>query len=311
MFKVRKRIKHLRRKLQIANGKSVGRLEGNSKSFYNLFPSNERLKCLATGFNFTEGPVWFKEEKYLLFSDIPANKIFKLNHDSKTEIFRHPSGNSNGLTRDKEGRLIACEHGNRRVTRTEKDGSITVLADRFYNKKLNSPNDVIVKSDGSIYFTDPPYGIKPDQQEQPLQGVYRISPDNDINMVAADFLRPNGLAFSPDEKKLYIDDSRLRHIRVFDVEYDGSLSNGKIFYNMNIDKRGVPDGMKIDLNGNIFCTGAGGVWVFNSDGEHLGTICTPENPSNCAWGDSDFKSLYITAVTSIYKIRVTIPGINV
>ena len=311
MFKVRNRIKHIRRKLQIANGKSVGRLEGNSKSFYNLFPSNERLKCLATGFNFTEGPVWFKEEKYLLFSDIPANKIFKLNHDSKTEIFRHPSGNSNGLTRDKEGRLIACEHGNRRVTRTEKDGSITVLADRFYNKKLNSPNDVIVKSDGSIYFTDPPYGIKPGQQEQPIQGVYRISPDNNINLVADDIERPNGLAFSPDEKKLYIDDSKLRHIRIFNVEYDGSLNSGRIFHNMDIDEHGVPDGMKIDLNGNIFCTGAGGVWVFNSDGEHLGTIRTPENPSNCAWGDSDFKSLYITAVTSIYKIRVTIPGINV
>ena len=311
MFKVRKWIKHIRRKLQIVNGKSVGRLEGNSKSFYNLIPSNEILKCVATGFNFTEGPVWFKEEKYLLFSDIPANKIFKLNRGSKTEIFRHNSGNSNGLTRDREGRLIACEHGNRRVTRSEKDGSIIVLADRFHNKRLNSPNDVIVKSDGSIYFTDPPYGIKPGQQEQPIQGVYRISPDNDINLVADNFERPNGLAFSPDEKKLYIDDSQLRHIRVFNVEYDGSLSNGKIFHNMNIDKRGVPDGMKVDLDGNIFCAGAGGVWVFNSDGEHLGTICTPENPSNCAWGDNDFKSLYITAVTSIYKIRVTIPGVEV
>jgi len=312
MFRLKKRIRYISRRLQITAGIPVGGLEAKTKFFQNLFPPNAVIKCVATGFNFTEGPVWFADGKYLLFSDIPANKIFKLRSDLQIEIFRQPSGNSNGLTLDREGRLIACEHGNRRVTRTEKDGSITVLADRFQNKKFNSPNDVVVKSDGSIYFTDPPYGIKLDQQEQPIQGVYMISPDSkEIRLVTDDFERPNGLAFSPDEKKLYIDDSSyLRHIRVFDVEENGSLFNGKIFHAMNVKEPGSPDGMKIDSYGNVFCTGAGGVWVFDPEGNHLGTILTPEKPSNCAWGDDDWKSLYITARTSIYKIRLNIPGIK-
>ncbi|MBD3562864.1 SMP-30/gluconolactonase/LRE family protein, partial [Planktothrix sp. FACHB-1355] len=246
-----------------------------------------------------------------LFSDIPANKIFQLTPDGKLTIFREPSNNSNGLTRDKQGRLIACEHGTRRVTRTEKDGSITVLVDKFQGKKLNSPNDVVVKSDGAIYFTDPPYGIKPEQQEQPIQGVYRLTSDgNEIIVVADDFNKPNGLAFSPDEKKLYIDDSERRHIRVFDVQADGTLANDRIFYDMNIKQAGLPDGMKVDVQGHIYCTGAGGVWVFDREGNHLGTIVTPEQPANCAWGDRDWQSLYITAQTSVYKIRVNIPGIS-
>ncbi len=225
--------------------------------------------------------------------------------------FREPSGNSNGLTRDKKGRLIACEHGNRRVTQTEKDGSITPLADRFHGKKLNSPNDVVVKSDGAIYFTDPTCGITPEQQEQPAQGVYRLSPGGkETSLVADDLARPNGLAFSPDEKKLYIDDSERRHIRVFDVSDDGSLSGGSLFHDMNVNIPGSPDGMKVDVEGHVYCTGAEGVWVFDPAGNHLGTIITPEKPSNCAWGDDDWRSLYITAVTSVYKIRVNTPGIR-
>jgi gluconolactonase len=310
MFK--KWIRYFIQSFQITENISVGGFEAKTETFKDFFPENAALKCVATGFNFTEGPVWFEDGKYLLFSDIPESKILKLTLDLQIEIFKKSSGNSNGLARDKEGRLIACEHGNRRVARTEKDDSITVLADRFQNKKLNSPNDVVVKSDGSIYFTDPPYGIRPDQQEQPVQGVYVISPDSkEIRLVADDFERPNGLAFSPDEKKLYIDDSScLRHIRVFDVEENGSLFNGKIFHAMNVKEPRSPDGMKIDLYGNVFCTGAGGVWVFDPEGNHLGTILTPEKPSNCAWGDDDWKSLYITARTSIYKIRVNIPGIK-
>lgn len=312
MFRLKKRINNIAKRLQLTTGIPVGGLEAKTKFFQNLFPPNAVIKCVATGFNFTEGPVWFADGKYLLFSDIPVNKIFKLRSNLQIEIFRQPSGNSNGLTFDRDGRLIACEHGNRRVTRTEKDDSITVLADRFQNKKLNSPNDVVVKSDGSIYFTDPSYGIRPDQQEQPVHGVYVISPDSkEIRLVADDFERPNGLAFSPDEKKLYIDDSsHLRHIRVFDVEDDGSIFNGKIFHAMNVKEPGSPDGMKIDSYGNVFCTGAGGVWVFDPEGNHLGTILTPEKPSNCAWGDDDWKSLYITARTSIYKIRLNISGIK-
>jgi gluconolactonase len=184
------------------------------------------------------------------------------------------------------------------------------LADRYKGTRLNSPNDVIVKSDGAIYFTDPSYGIKPEEQEQPTEGVYRLSPDHkQLALLAGDFERPNGLAFSPDEKQLYIDDSRRRHIRVFDVQDDGFISNGRILHDMDVDTPGAPDGMKVDTKGNIYCTGAGGVWVFSPQGRHLGTIVTPEKPSNCAWGDADWCSLYITAQSSVYRIRLSVPGI--
>lgn len=290
----------------------AGCLEIKSEAFKNLFPNDPSLERVATGFRFTEGPIWIEEEGNLLFSDIPANRILRLTSGRRAATFREPSGNSNGLIRDKEGRLIACEHSQRRVTRTEKDGSIKTLTDKFQGKKFNSPNDVVVKSDGAIYFSDPSYGIKPDEQEQPIQGVYRLSPDGkELWLVAHDLARPNGLAFSPDEKKLYIDDSERGQIRVFNVEDDGSLSGGSVFHDMNVSSPGAPDGMKVDVEGHVFCTGAGGVWVFDTGGKHLGTIVTPEKPSNCAWGDSDWRTLYITAVTSIYKIRVNTPGIKV
>ena len=289
-----------------------GCLEAKSEKFLQLFPKDARLELMAQGFEFTEGPVWFAEEQFLLFSDIPANRIMKLKRDGGVEVFREPSGNSNGLTRDQQGRLIACEHGNRRVTRTEDDGTITVLADQFEGKRLNSPNDVVVKSDGAIYFTDPPYGIERDQQEQPVQGVYRLSADGSrLALVADDFVCPNGLAFSPDEKQLYIDDSSDRcHIRVFDVNPDGTLSNGRVSKDLKSKRLGWPDGMKLDEAGNLFCTGPGGVWVIDSRGNHLGMILIPEIPSNCAWGDEDRRTLYITARTSVYRIRVNASGIK-
>jgi gluconolactonase len=283
-------------------------LQANSPKFKKIFPRNVKLEKVATGFQFTEGPIWIEQKQCLLFSDIPANRIYRLKNNQVT-IFKEPSYNSNGLTIDLQGRLIACEHGERRVTRLETDGSVTTLASIFQDKKLNSPNDIVVKNDGYIYFTDPPYGINPEQQEQPLQGVYRLSPDGqEIILLVDDFNKPNGLAFSPDERKLYIDDSEEKHIRVFDVLEDGTLDRGRVFYGMKTDKKGLPDGMKIDREGNIFCTGGGGVWVFSPEGEHLGTIMTPEIPANCAWGDSDRCSLYITAQTSLYKIRLLIPG---
>jgi gluconolactonase len=238
--------------------------------------------------------------------------MYQLTPKGKVTIFREPSNNSNGLTRDKQGRLITCEHFTRRVTRTEKDGSITILADNFQGKKLNSPNDIVVKSDGTIYFTDPPFGIKLDQQEQPCQGVYCLNPNTqELTLIADDFDRPNGLAFSPDETKLYIDDSYRHHLRVFEVQSEGKLKNSRIFYDLKTNKSGCPDGMKIDIKGNIYCTGGGGIWVFDPHGNHLGTIVTPETPANCAWGDKDWQTLYITAQTSIYKIRVNIPGISI
>lgn len=262
---------------------------------------------IATNFQFTEGPIWLPDNS-LLFSDIPANRIYRWTADNNIEVWREPTGNSNGLTLDREGRLIACEHTTRRVSRTEADGTVITLADRYEGKRLNSPNDVVVKSDGTIYFTDPPYGIEPGDREQPCNGLYRILVDGTLELLIDDFDRPNGLAFSPDESVLYVDDSPRRHVRAFDVQADGQLTNGRIFADMDHPQPGSPDGMKIDEAGRLFVTGATGIWVFELDGTHLGVIVTPERPANCAWGDSDRKSLYITARTSLYRIRVKTPG---
>jgi gluconolactonase len=263
---------------------------------------------LATGFQFTEGPVWMAEG-YLLFSDIPASRIYRWSPDRGVEVWREPSGQANGLTVDPEQRLIACEHGNRRVTRTEPDGTIRALTDRYEGGRLNSPNDVVVRSDGSVYFTDPPYGIEPHQREQPWNGVYCLLPDGTLELVAQDFERPNGLAFSPDERVLYIDDSGRRHVRAFDVRADGTLANGRILADMDHPQPGSPDGMKVDVEGHLYVAGATGIWVFEPDGTRLGVIVPPERPANCAWGDADHKALYITARTSLYRVQVRIPGI--
>lgn len=265
-------------------------------------------ELVATGFEFTEGPVWHPDG-YLFLSDIPAHRIFKLTPDGTSEVFREPSGGANGLTFDRQGRLIACEYHSRRVSRTESDGAISVLADSYHGKRLNSPNDVVVKSDGSIYFTDPFYGFPADQErELDFQGVYRIAPDGAITLLVDDFGVPNGLAFSPDERILYIDDSRHQHVRAFDVLSDGSLANGRILIDMRADARGAADGMKVDISGNLYVTGAGGTWVISRSGEHLGTIVTPELPENCAFGGPDHKTLFIAARTSIYSVRLSIAG---
>jgi gluconolactonase len=257
--------------------------------------------------------VWNSSGGFLLFSDIPADRIYKWSRQKGVEVFRKPSGNSNGLTYDKSGRLIICEHGNRRVSRIEKDGSYKVLAEKFQGKRLNSPNDVVVKSDGTIYFTDPPYGIKPEQQELPFQGVFRLDPSTKkLTLLAKDFPRPNGLAFSPDEKVLYVADSSIEqsHVRAFNVRSDGTLSNGRVFAETRSKKPGNPDGIKVDTEGHLHVS-ASGVWIFDENGKHLGTIETPETPANIAWGDEDWKTLYITARTSLYRIRLNIAGIKV
>ena len=272
------------------------------------------VEKVSGGYKFTEGPVWSPRGS-LLFSDIPANRIYEISAsalparpDAAATVFREPSGNSNGLLFDREGRLIACEHGNRRVTRTEKDGTITVLADRYEGKRLNSPNDVVVKSDGSIYFTDPTYGIKKEEQELDFQGVYRIKPDGKLELLVKDFSMPNGLCFSPDEQRLYIADSasELSHIRVFDVKPDGTLTGGEVF--ARTTKPGGPDGMKVDLKGNLYVAGPSGVWIFDPAGKRLDIIATPETPANIAWGDTDAKTLYITARTSVYRVRLESGG---
>ncbi|HRJ44026.1 MAG TPA: SMP-30/gluconolactonase/LRE family protein [Caldilineaceae bacterium] len=264
---------------------------------------------LAGGFQFTEGPIW-QADGSLLFSDIPANRIYRWTPETGAQVWREPTGNSNGLTLDREGRLIACEHSGRRVSRTEADGSVAAIAAHFNGGKLNSPNDVVVKSDGVVYFTDPPYGIQPAEREQPVNGVYRILADGALELLVDDFDRPNGLAFSPDESVLYIDDSPRRHVRAFDVQPDGSLANSRIIADMDHPQPGSPDGMKIDAEGHLYVTGATGVWVFEPDGELLGVVVTPERPANCAWGDDDRQSLYITAQTSLYRVRTKVAGVR-
>jgi gluconolactonase len=305
--------KQLRRMVRAAKLRlRRGRFAARSPSFAQLFPADVRIERIASGFAFTEGPVWLDDERCLLVSDIPANRILRIDTERHVTIFREPSENSNGLTRDREGRLIACEHRTRRLTRSEPDGSITILADSFEGKRLNSPNDVIVKSDGAIYFTDPAAGIEAHEQEQSIRGVFRLRPESgELTVLADDFVVPNGLAFSPDERTLYIDDSfpQRHHIRAFDVDARGELANDRIFASMPVGAPGPPDGMKVDTRGYVFCTGPRGVWVLDPDGEHLGTIIPPEPPANCAWGDEDWRSLYITARTSVYRVRLSHPGI--
>ncbi len=276
-----------------------------TSEFSKLISPGETVKKLCGEFQFTEGPVWVADKNELLFSDIHANHICRW-FQGKCDVYREPSGNSNGQTLDRQGRLITCEHGNRRVSRTEFDGKVVSLADSFEGKRLNSPNDVVCKGDGSIYFTDPPYGVKPEEREIPFQGVYRILSDGKtLKLLAKDFNKPNGLAFSPDEKILYVADTEEGHLRAFDVHTDGSIRNSRIF---SIVER--PDGMKVDIKGNVYCTAMTGMMVFNSDGKHLGFIPVPERPANCTFGDPDLKTLYITARTSLYQIRVQIPGVN-
>lgn len=254
---------------------------------------------LATGFQFTEGPVWH-EAGFLLFSDVQGNRIIKWTAPNETETFRQPSGNSNGLVFDSEGRLVACEHSNRRISRTESGGKVSTLAGTYDGKRLNSPNDLAIKSDGSIYFTDPPYGISSSEKELPFNGVFRVDPGGQLSLLVEDFDRPNGLGFSPDETKLYIADTTRGHIRVFDVQSDGSLNDGAVFVQVP-----GPDGMKVDSKGNLYVASSNGVAVFAGEGELIGTIGFPEQPANCCFGDKDRKTLYVTARTSLYRVRVS------
>jgi len=263
------------------------------------------VELVADGFQFTEGPVWVDNDKTLLFSDIPANTIYRLDKS----IFRTPSGESNGLTLDREGRLIACEHKNRRVTRTEQNGAITVLADKYDGKRLNSPNDVIVRSDGVIFFTDPPYGLpgglKGPEAELDFCGLYKIGADGVLSLLAKDFMKPNGLALSPDEKILYVADTEGKIIRAFDVGDDGTLSNSRMFCELP-----SPDGMKVDTAGNVWATAADGVRIYDPAGALLQTVRCPQMPANCAFGEEDSRTLFITARTGLYKIRALTPGIR-
>ncbi len=279
-----------------------------------IVPEQATLEQIGAGFGFTEGPLWRGD--HLLFSDIPRSRIVKLRmlgEGPEVTTFRSPSGNSNGLTLDRSGRLIACEHGTRRVTRTEVDGSVTALAERYEGHRLNSPNDVVVRSDGSVYFTDPSFGLgtPPKWKELSFNGVFRVAPDGELVLLIDDFELPNGLAFSPDETVLYINDTAKGHIRAFDVSEDGSIGNGRVLAELNGQEGGRPDGMKVDQQGNVYCTGPGGFWITQPDGKNLGRVMMPEQPANFAWGDADWQTLYFTARTGIYRMRLSVPGIAV
>lgn len=307
----------------------AGDIVRNDPALDKLVSPESKVEKIHGGFRFVEGPVWVKSGSYLLFSDLENNAIMKWSPDGAVAVFRkpvfagsYPDGvqiGSNGLTLDRQGRLIAAEHGNRRVSRTEKDGTITVLADRYEGKRLNSPNDVVCKSNGDIYFTDPPglYRTYPQgpgapQRELDFAGVYRVTAPGKVELATRDVPYPNGLTFSPDEKKLYISSTRPEKFwMVYDVGADGKLSNGRKFFDgTSMPGDGVPDGMKVDRDGNIYATGPEGVMIFSPAGKLLGVIKVPEIPANLNWGDADGKTLYITARTSIYRIRTKAIGVR-
>jgi len=268
----------------------------------------KQAERLATGFVFTEGPLWHPDGFYY-FVDVRSSVLYRLTPGRAHEVVRDKTGGGNGTTFDLQGRLILCEGENRRVTRTAGDGRIEVLMDRFEGKRLNRPNDVVCKSDGSIYFTDPGLRVPLAERELTYAGVYRVGPDGTPSLVA-DFEYPNGLAFSPDERKLYVANTRwAQYIHVLELDAAGKMTRRRIFADMSSDETdGVPDGMKVDVEGRVYCTGPGGTWVFAPEGTRLGIIRTPEVPANLAFGGPDLKTLFFTARTSVYTMRVKVPG---
>ncbi len=263
---------------------------------------------LATSFVFTEGPLWHPDGFYY-FVDVRSSVLYRMTPGRAPEIVRDKTGGGNGTTFDLQGRLILCEGDNRRVTRTAADGGLEVLMDRYEGKRLNRPNDVVCKSDGSIYFTDPGLRVPLAERELPHAGVYRVTPEGTTSLVA-DFEYPNGLAFSPDERYLYVANTRwAQYIHVLELDNRGTMVRRRIFADMSSDdKEGVPDGMKVDVEGRVYCTGPGGTWVFAPDGTRLGIIRTPEVPANLAFGGPDLRTLFFTARTSVYTLRVKVAG---
>ena len=284
-------------------------LTASSPKFWNLFEHDAKLTTVGSGFGFTEGPVW-DSAGFLYVSDEETNKIFRLytadGHKEELVSLGDPDGN----TYDRQHQLIDCASVLRAIIQLDDAGHYTVLADRYEGRKFNSPNDVIIGPDGAIYFTDPTLDLpKGEKQEIPFQGVYRLGPEGHVQLLTKELSQPNGLAFSPDGKKFYVDDSEQRNIRVYDFEASGSLKNGRIFGEEPGGKSdGVPDGIKVDQRGNLYVTGPGGIWVWDSEGHHLGTINLPEQPANLGWGGADYSELYITATTSVYRVKTKTRG---
>jgi gluconolactonase len=279
-------------------------LRAESPAFWKLVRHDAKLETVATGFGFTEGPVWDKAG-FLYVSDEEINKIYRVYPDGhKEELIA--LGDPDGNTFDRQFRLLDCASVLRAIIRISPDGKYVVLADHFEGKRFNSPNDVVMGPDRAIYFTDPTLDLpQGEEQEIPFQGVYRLDEKGEVRLLTKDLTQPNGLAFSPDGKRFYVDDSQQRNIRVYDFSPDGTLKNGRIFGEEPGGKgEGVPDGIKVDRNGNLFVTGLGGIWVWDKEGHHIGTIVVPTQPANLTWGDHDYRTLYITATTSVYKIRM-------
>jgi gluconolactonase len=306
------------------NAADVVRLD---PSIDRIIPPDARLEQLASGFSFTEGPVW-SPDGLLLFSDPDDNRIYRWSPDLGVSVFRTKSGyagidigeyrqpGSNGLTLDADGRLTIAEHGNRRITRLEKNGNITVLAERFDGKRLNSPNDLVYRSDGSLYFTDPFFGLprfeNDRRREQPHAGIYRVK-NGEVQLLSSQLKGPNGIAFSPDERYLYVAnwDEQKKIVMRWDVRADGTLAHGRVFFDMtSAPGQEALDGLKVDREGHVYVSGPGGVWILSPDGRHLGTLRGPELPANFAWGEADGRTLYLTARTGLYRIRLGIPGVR-
>jgi len=293
-----------------------------------IVPPGARIEKLAGGFTFVEGPVWVRDGGYLLFSDPNENVVYRWSPDGQVSVFRTKSGyagvdigeytqpGSNGLTLDGEGRLTINEHGNRRVTRLEQNGVLTVLADRYEGRRLNSPNDLVYRSDGALYFSDPPFGLPKayddPRKELPYSGVFMLK-DGKLRLVARDLKGPNGLAFSPDERFLYVGnwDPARKVVMRYPVRPDGTLGAGTVFYDMTgAEGEDALDGLKVDRRGNVYASGPGGLWIISPTGTHLGTVVGPEHPHNIAWGDDDGKTLYMAARTGVYRIRLSVAGIR-
>lgn len=283
-------------------------LQANSPRFWALLERNAELAKVAGGFGFTEGPVW-DPAGFLYVSDETFNRIYRVYPDGRKQtliLLGDPDGN----TLDRQQRLLDCASVLRAIIRITPHGQYTVLANRYQGKRFNSPNDVVLGPDGAIYFTDPTLDLPKDQkQEIPFQGVYRLDSKGNVQLLTRDLSQPNGLAFTPDGKHLFVDDSEKRNIRIYNVGREGTLSHGRVFAEEpGGPDDGVPDGMRFDRHGNLFVTGPKGIWVWDAQGHHLGTIVLPEQPANLAWGDKDYGTLYITAATSVYRLRTRTRG---